>query len=153
VKVVGDSEIYNFPIHHFVHFSSTFERKMCPKSPRLKQVRASRTAPARRPPRHLRHCASRGLRATRGRAPSPGCPAPRDASESSPRHASAAIRAVPPGARRTVRPVPLPVRAPTEVPDVPLQHLRRHRQAAPLFKGRTPHLARALPVPPTMASA
>jgi hypothetical protein len=32
VKVVEGSEIYNFPIHHFVHFYSTFWRKTQSKS-------------------------------------------------------------------------------------------------------------------------
>jgi hypothetical protein len=41
VNVVEDSEIYNFPITHFVHFSSIFERKMSSRSPRLKRVRAT----------------------------------------------------------------------------------------------------------------
>jgi hypothetical protein len=116
VKVVGDSEIYNFPIHHFVHFSSIFERKTCLKSPRLKQIRASHAAPRRRVPARCRARAprpgtgrlgvraSRGPHATRGHAPSPGRPVPRGASESSQWHASATIRVVPrPGVRRTVR--------------------------------------------------
>jgi hypothetical protein len=76
VKVVEDSEIYNFPILHLVHFSSIFERKMSSKSPRLKHSRARarqrRAAPPRRP------CRPRLSEV----AHLPQVPAPRDTLES-----------------------------------------------------------------------
>jgi hypothetical protein len=66
VKVEEGSEIYNFPIHHFVHFYSKFLRKT--RSNRSTPTRLSRTRRAARLPEAAR-------------APSPGLPAPLDASE------------------------------------------------------------------------
>jgi hypothetical protein len=42
VKVVEGSEIYNFPIHHFVHFYSKFLRKTCSKRGTSTRSRAGR---------------------------------------------------------------------------------------------------------------
>jgi hypothetical protein len=62
VKVVEGSEIYNFPIHHFVHFYSKFGRKSRSNRGTVKQIAAG-----------TRHCASRCA----GRAvPPPRCPGP-----------------------------------------------------------------------------
>jgi hypothetical protein len=47
VKVVEGSEIYNFPIHHFVHFYSKFGRKSRSNRGTVKQIAAG-----------TRHCAS-----------------------------------------------------------------------------------------------
>jgi hypothetical protein len=59
VKVVEDSEIYNFPIHHFVHFYSRFLSKMWSNTanpthemrPALPRARHD-TPPRRCPPPH-----------------------------------------------------------------------------------------------------
>jgi hypothetical protein len=51
VKVVECSEIYNFPIHHFVHFHSNFLSFKRSNRGAVAQFRASRTAPQRRAPR------------------------------------------------------------------------------------------------------
>jgi hypothetical protein len=53
VKVVEGSEIYNFPIHHFVHFYSKFLRKTQSNRgtpSRLARARATALVPARAPP-------------------------------------------------------------------------------------------------------
>jgi hypothetical protein len=85
VKVVGGSEIYNFHIHHFVHFYSKFLRKSRSNvaSPtqknRPRAARAPARAAARQPaprPRHQR-CAPPEA----AHAPSPGLPASLDASK------------------------------------------------------------------------
>jgi hypothetical protein len=51
VKIVGGSEIYNFPIHHFVHFYSRVLRKTGSNrgSPQRRRQNASTRAPRRRP--------------------------------------------------------------------------------------------------------
>jgi hypothetical protein len=74
VKVVEGSKIYNFPIHHLVHFSSKFGRKSCSKCPKLKRFR-HRNATSRAP-------RDRTRRASRGRAPPDAMCLPQDA----PRH-------------------------------------------------------------------
>jgi hypothetical protein len=70
VKVVEGSEIYNFPIHHFVHFYSKFWSFACSNSGSAKRVQV-RVRP-RRPPR----------RPHQRRAPRP----PRRPSRAFPRH-------------------------------------------------------------------
>jgi hypothetical protein len=50
VKVVEGSEVYNFAIHHLVHFSSKIGRKSWSKWPKMKRLRRNRacatTSPA-----------------------------------------------------------------------------------------------------------
>jgi hypothetical protein len=58
VKVVGGSEIYNFPIHHFVHFYSTFG-----------SFARSKQGPWARSQANRRHAAPRLPRRTEARAP------------------------------------------------------------------------------------
>jgi hypothetical protein len=49
VKVVGGNEIYNFPIHRLLHFSTNFWRKSCSNRGSATRFRASRrSAPRRR---------------------------------------------------------------------------------------------------------
>jgi hypothetical protein len=48
VKVVEGSEIYNFPIHHLVHFDSKFWTFTCSNSGTVKRIRASRRRAALR---------------------------------------------------------------------------------------------------------
>jgi hypothetical protein len=49
VKVVGGSEIYNFPIHHLLHFSTNFWRKSYSNRGSATRFQASwRSAPRRR---------------------------------------------------------------------------------------------------------
>jgi hypothetical protein len=90
VKVVEGSEIYNFPIHHFVHLYSTFWSLTCSNRDTVTQLRPADAAPR---PRHnvahagraARHASARPLpRCLRPCAPSPGRPTPLDASESVP---------------------------------------------------------------------
>jgi hypothetical protein len=82
VKVVEGSEIYNFPIHRLVHFSSKIESKTWSKWPRIKLLRQNPAAPRRRPSRRARtapytpyhrpalpHAPSRGSRVPRGPRP------------------------------------------------------------------------------------
>jgi hypothetical protein len=90
VEVVEGSEIYNFAIYSFMHFSSSFGRKARSKSPKSKHSRwARRRAATSRQPerraRRARHASGlpppRRLGPTdapsRGtRAPSPGCTRP-----------------------------------------------------------------------------
>jgi hypothetical protein len=82
VKVVEDSEIYNFPIHHFVYFYSKFWSFACSNSGSAKRVRASRRGAATsRPCAHVASASAPAPRrprphADRGRAPSPGSCAP-----------------------------------------------------------------------------
>jgi hypothetical protein len=45
VKVVEGSEIYNFPIHHFVHFYSTFWSFTCSNRDTVTQLRPADVAP------------------------------------------------------------------------------------------------------------
>jgi hypothetical protein len=56
VKVVEGSEIYNFPIHHLVHFSSNFGSKSGSNSPAPQHVTLERDVAtrqsARRAPAH-----------------------------------------------------------------------------------------------------
>jgi hypothetical protein len=79
VKPVEGSEIYNFPIHRLVHFSSKIESKTWLKWPRIKLLRQNPAASRRRPSRRARtapytpydrpalpHAPSRGSRAPRG---------------------------------------------------------------------------------------
>jgi hypothetical protein len=61
VKIAGDSEIHNFPIHHFVHTSSIFERKRAQSSLHRNGFCQSAPAPRRRTPR----CAAPALRRAR----------------------------------------------------------------------------------------
>jgi hypothetical protein len=138
VKVVEGSEIYNFPIHHLVHFYSKFwifsrsnkgSVKRCRASPAL-GVRA--TAPpeaARRPRPHLPRppCTPRRLEVRTQRASPPFAP----------------YRARRGPCRPLVRPrLPSPVRAPTEAAAVPRPDLRH-----PLSRARESRLFKGLPPP------
>jgi hypothetical protein len=88
-KVVESSELYNFPIHYFVHFYSKFWRILRSNKAQWIASRRARTAPRRRAlcPRPYRGRASPTLctcaaRHPRPRVPSQGRPAPLDASKS-----------------------------------------------------------------------
>jgi hypothetical protein len=125
VKVVEGSEIYNFPIHHFVHFYSKFWSFACSNGGSATRVRASRrravTSRAHAPPRRPGRRTFPRLRADRGRAPSPGSRTPRCLEARAPRasppsrrtcvvhvadHQS--VRGAPPYASRPRPPVPRP---------------------------------------------
>jgi hypothetical protein len=84
VKVVEASEIYNFSIHHVMHFYSNFWSFKRSNMRTLKRFRVGRhRAPPTRRPR-TRATAALGIcaaRLPRPRAPSPGRSAPLDASE------------------------------------------------------------------------
>jgi hypothetical protein len=68
MKVVGGSEIYNFPIHHFVHFYSKFLRKTWSNTARPTQE----MQPAHPPPR----ACQRPRQALPPRRPHPGARLP-----------------------------------------------------------------------------
>jgi hypothetical protein len=134
VKVVGDSDIYNFPVHLVLHFSSIFERKMSSKSPRLKWVRAAprriatsharsaprpRATPARQPPQRPRRRASRGSCVVQGRT----FPRPTRA----PRRSKSARRHVP---ARHPRRTTTGVRHPSSLERVSRPYLKRHCTSA-----------------------
>jgi hypothetical protein len=74
LKVVDGSEIYNFPIHYFVHFYSTFWIFTCSNRGTVTEfsVGRCRAAPrcdvARASPRTQAQCVARG-RASLGRGP------------------------------------------------------------------------------------
>jgi hypothetical protein len=164
VKVVGDSDIYNFPVHLVLHFSSIFERKMSSKSPRLKWVRAAprriatsharsaprpRATPARQPPQRPRRRASRGSCVVQGRT----FPRPTRA----PRRLEVAVPcAAPPSRRmraerrRSVR-GPLPWaradRGRRHTTAASLSSSGHHRRACTIFKAVHPPRACATPPP------
>jgi hypothetical protein len=76
VKVVEGSEIYNFPIHHFVHLYSTFWSFTCSNGDTVTQLRPADAAP--RPRRDVARAGS--ARAALYRQPAPlgalRCPRP-----------------------------------------------------------------------------
>jgi hypothetical protein len=145
VKVVEGSVIYNFPIHHLVHFYSNFWRFSRSNQGTVKQFRVSRAlrrdiARLRRPP-----SASAPPCLLRPAFPPRPCAfpgRPRPMMLWSPHRATRqhAVRAVPrpvahPAVQRSVRGFPPPC-------TVPRRHLHRHpfvtSMRAPLFKGRCP---------------
>jgi hypothetical protein len=71
VKVVEGSEIYNFPIHHFVHFYSTFWSFTRSNRDTMTQLRPADAVPAPRR-RTCRVCRASDR-------PPPRCPGPADA--------------------------------------------------------------------------
>jgi hypothetical protein len=108
VKVVEGSEIYSFPIHHLVHFSSKFERKSCLKWPKLKQFRArarSMPRPRAAPPEAARRPRPRLLQDAPHPKTSWSFPVPRAGPQFASDHARRAPR------RPSVRSLPLPVSA------------------------------------------
>jgi hypothetical protein len=148
VKVVEGSEIYNFPIHHLVHFYSKFWSFTCSNSGTVKRIRASQRRVVLRaaPPRCPSRCAFSRPRADWGRAPSQDPRAPKRL-EVSVTCASLPF-ALYACAERTVGlfSTPSPWRTPTEAAAVLRQHLRRHPvvtgEHAPYLRPSTP-LARA----------
>jgi hypothetical protein len=115
VEVVEGSEIYNFPIHCLVYFSSKIESNTCSKWPRIKLLRQNPAASRRHPSRRARtapytpyhrpalpHAPSRGSRTPRG---------PRPEAAHGPSTMGVRVRpgsrgARPPGAARTARAPP-----------------------------------------------
>jgi hypothetical protein len=71
VKVVEGSEIYNFPIHHFVHFNSIFWSFKCSNRGAVTQGRAGRRHAAPRLPNALCPKTPRALRRPVRAAPCP----------------------------------------------------------------------------------
>jgi hypothetical protein len=141
VKVVEGSEIYNFPIHHLVHFYSKFWSFTCSNSGRVKRIRASRcrAAPARRtasasgPPRLCEAAHLPRIPAYQSVLKS-ACHAPPRRS-----HGTCALcteRTAGPSAARS------PGRAPTEAAAILRRHLRRHPvvtgEHAPFLRPSTP---------------
>jgi hypothetical protein len=99
VKVVEGSEIYNFPIHHFVHFYSTFWSYACSNRVSGKRFQRPTSYCARRDvARAPRRSASPEAAPSLGRGPPPRQHACRGAAESAlpaPRPVACARRAEP----------------------------------------------------------
>jgi hypothetical protein len=78
VKVVEGSEIYNFPIHHFVHFCSKFWRYSCSNRGTVKQNQVCRC--------HTAMSHARARRSASASAPAPPPEAAPSSRARAPRH-------------------------------------------------------------------